>query len=311
MEFSVLIAGAGSIGTRHAKNLESMGIKNITTCDPNGTADFLDITDAIATKNPNVILVCSPSKFHVEQAKIAASTGAHIFIEKPISNSLDGIEELVRIVQEKNLTCMVGCNMRFHHGPTKVKELIEKGVIGSITSATVYTGSYLPDWRPQSNYKESYSADPEQGGALLDCIHEIDLALWYFGPATIKSVLLQSAEPIEIETEGTADLVLQHSSGCTSNVHLSYMEKDYKRFCIVEGERGSIRWDFNEKKVELRNTEGDILEEWKEPEGYDFNDCYIAEIAHFFECVEKHTIPQGNLDEAAAALTIALTARNS
>tara|TARA_Y100000310_G_C20643236_1_gene795139 strand:+ start:897 stop:1832 length:936 start_codon:yes stop_codon:yes gene_type:complete len=311
MDYSVLIAGSGSIGSRHRKNLQSIGIDRITTCDPVAEADYKDLVEAINAAKPDVLFVCSPSKFHIEQALIGAKANAHLFIEKPLSNSLDGINELKAEVAERNLTCMVGCNMRFLTGPSKVKELIDARTIGAITEATVYAGSYLPDWRPQSDYKQSYSADPVQGGAILDMIHEIDLALWYFGSATLANTKLQTAESIGLSTEGTADLTLEHASGCTSNVHLSYMEKDYKRFCDIKGESGSIRWDINEKKVEVLDVGGTITDSYPEPSDYDFNQCYIDEITHFFDCISFGNTPQGNLDDASCALEIALAAKHS
>lgn len=291
MTYSVLISGAGSIGTRHANNLQHMQVGAITTCDPHVKADFSHFDKALQQTKPDVVFVCCPSNLHMEQAITAANFGAHIFIEKPLSHTLEGIDELRKIISEKNLTCMVGCNMRFHPGTIRVKEQLEHGDIGAITSATVYTGSYLPDWRPQQNYKESYSANPVYGGAILDCIHEIDLALWYFGPATLKDAKVEPATSIGLETDGTADLTLEHASGIISNVHLSYIEKKYRRFCDINGTKGNIHWDIADDAI-------------------DFNQLYIDEIEHFFDCIEQKSPPMGNLTEAAQALEIALAAKN-
>ena len=291
MPFTIVISGAGSIGSRHATNLKTLGIENVTLCDPSvESADYSDLEEAITKENPNVVFICSPSKLHIKQALLAAKQNCHLFIEKPLSHTLDGIDELKKEVAKRNLTCMVGCNMRFHPGPKRVKEELERGDIGDIKTATVYTGSYLPDWRPQQDYKKSYSADLEQGGALLDCIHEIDLALWYFGEATLKEATLKPATTLGIDVEGTADLTLEHASGCTSHVHLSFMEKEYRRFCDIEGIKGKIHWDIAK-------------------DSSDFNQCYIDEITYFLECIEKNQIPMGNLKEAEVALRIALEAK--
>ncbi len=305
----ILISGCGSIGTRHAHNLCALGL-NVTTCDPHAEADYKDFEEALKEEKPAVVFICSPTKLHIPQALAATKAGCHLFIEKPLSHTLDGIEELQKEVNDRELITMVGCNMRFAFGPSAVKKILDAGTIGKIMKSTVYTGSYLPDWRPQNDHKKSYSADPAQGGAILDCIHEIDIALWYAGPARLESVTKESAESIGIDVEGTADLTLQHESGATSDVHLSFIEPEYKRFCDIEGEKGSVRWDFSEKKVDVKDAEGNVTETIKEPEGYDINQMYMDEVEHFLACVEQKSIPEGNLEEARQTLEIALAAKS-
>ncbi|MDD4628940.1 MAG: Gfo/Idh/MocA family oxidoreductase, partial [Candidatus Peribacteraceae bacterium] len=258
---------------------------------------------------PAIVFVCSPTGLHVPQALAAARTGAHLFIEKPLSHTEKGIDDLRKEATKRDLICMVGCDMRFHFGPATVKKLLEEGAIGTVTHATVFTGSFLPDWRPQQDYRKSYSADPEQGGAILDCIHELDLALWYLGPATLRDAVLQPATSLGIPVEGTADLILQHETGAIGSVHLSFMEPGYRRFCRIEGTAGTIAWDIGEKRVTLSNPEGKTLRTFKEPAAYDLNRMYLDELRHFLDCVRKNVQPQGNLQEATIALGIALEAK--
>src|SRR5882672_7407751 len=125
-------------------------------------------------ERPDTVLVTAPSSMHVELAIVGARNGCHLFIEKPLSHTLDGVGELLETVKRQTLITMVGCNMRFHPGPALVKRLIDEGVVGNVLAARVKTGSYLPEWRPGMNYRDSYSASVQMGGgALLDCIHEI------------------------------------------------------------------------------------------------------------------------------------------
>jgi predicted dehydrogenase len=89
------------------------------------------------------------------------------------------------------------------------------------------------------------------------------------------------------------------------------MEKEYKRFCVIEGMEGSIFWDFHKKTVEVKDGDGQIQESVPEPEGYDTNQMYIDELKHFLTCAASHATPMGNLAEAMAVLAIALEARKS
>ncbi|MDD3896383.1 MAG: Gfo/Idh/MocA family oxidoreductase [Candidatus Peribacteraceae bacterium] len=323
MKRRILVSGAGSIGMRHLRNLRVLGINDLAVSDPDAdhlknAADelqvepFADFTEALTRYKPSIVLACGPTITHVPQALEAAKTGAHVFIEKPLSHTPERIDELQEETAKRNRACMVGCNMRFHPGPAMVKKLLDEGRIGKILEAEVYTGSYLPNWRPQQDYKKSYSADPAQGGAVLDCIHEIDLALWYFGPAKIAQATTQSAATIGLpEIDGTADINLVHEGGMKSHVHLSFTEPEYRRFCAITGTKGSIRWDFTEKIVEVKNRDGKIVDSFAEPENWEPNDMYIDEMKHFLECIETQQAPRRNLAEANAALQIALQARNT
>lgn len=317
----VLVIGAGSIGARHARNLRALGVKHITICDPDGARrtniarelscdESSTMDEGLKDDRIGIVFVCSPTKFHVPQAIAAAAQGKHLFIEKPLSHTQEGLADLERITRENGLVCMVGCNMRFHFGPRAVKRLLDQEKIGTPTHATVYTGSYLPDWRPNTDYRRSYSADPAQGGAILDCIHEIDLAQWYLGEAKLMECVRQQADALGIPVEGTADLKLHHTTGATSDVHLSFMEKTYKRFCVIEGDAGTLAWDFHKKTVEVTDSAGHIVETLSEPEGYDINAMYMEETRHFLQCVSFGKKPMGSLEEAIAVLSLTLAARS-
>jgi len=317
-----LVVGTGSIGARHARNLRASGIKQITLCDPAARSrealarelscdECSSLEEGLNDDAIDMVFICSPTKFHIAQAMMAAAHGRHLFIEKPLSHASEGLDELSAIVAQNNVTCMVGCNMRFHFGPATVKRLLDEGRIGTPRQATVYTGSYLPDWHPGTDYRRSYSADPLQGGAILDCIHEIDLALWFLGPATLRSCATQQADTLGIPVEGTADLQLDHEGGSRSAVHLSFMEKEYKRFCAIEGSSGKLFWDFHKKSVEVQDAAGTVRERFIQGDPYDINRMYVDELKHFLQCISSGSDPMGNLHEAISALSIALAARKT
>ncbi len=320
----VLICGTGSIGQRHARNLKTLGIEQIAVFDTDvekrdaianeiACNAYADFDEALAAFKPDVVFVCSPTKFHVTQARAAATLGAHLFIEKPLNHTLEGLDELKQEVEAQNLTCMVGCNMRFHHGPKTVKQVLDEGTIGNVSEADVHV---LFDFTGRADLKgnverirSTYNADPAQGGAIRECIHEIDLSLWYFGSATLDHATKIPAERIGIpEVEGESSLYLDHSSGAKSHVRLSFMHPEYKRGCSITGSNGSIEWDFTENIVHVRDAEGNEVAGYEAPEGYEVNQMYLDEIAYFFDCIESGTKPMGNLDDAMVALATALEA---
>jgi len=318
---SVLVSGAGSIGSRHAKNLRALGVERITVVDPvleraqtlagmvQGEA-FREYEEALAQAKPDAVFLCVPTSLHVPQALLAAKAGAHLFIEKPLSHSMDGVEELQRIVKQRGCKAMVACNMRFHPGPATVHRLVEEGRIGEVVAARIQTGSYLPAWRPGTDYRKSYSASPKEGGVILDCIHEIDLALWHFGPAHVRHAHVLSAASIGLpQTDGLAEILLEHSSGTLSSVHLNFLERDYRRSHQVIGTHGTVLWDAERGTIDLYGENGVLREQFPDPQGAQDDQSYADELQHFLSAVRDGTPYFSTLEEASAALEIALAAR--
>ena len=315
----IAVLGCGSIGRRHLRNLQAEGRHELLVYDPEpDVAVFLrnvpklepsSTLQAVWKCKPQAVLVTATPEAHLELALMAVRCQAHLFVEKPLSNRLEGLAELETLARSSALVTMVGCNMRFHPGPAAVKALLRSGAIGAVTAARIQTGSYLPDWRPSSNFRKSYTADPNRGGGvLLDCIHEIDLALWYFGPATVLAAAIVPAELLQIPVEGTAEILLHHASGVLSSINLSFMQRDYRRGCQIVGELGTIYWDFEQPWVEVRSGSG--LERRQQlPAGWEVNTMYVDEMRHFLQCVELGVATECPLEQGVAALKIALRAR--
>jgi predicted dehydrogenase len=218
--------------------------------------------------------------------------------------------ELQAEVQSRELITMTGCNMRFHPGPVAVKSLLDQKKIGAVLSARIQCGSYLPRWRPQSDYRQSYSASIEWGGAILDCIHEVDLALWYFGPASLLAAVRLPAHSLGLETDGLAEILLRHEAGVLSSVHLNFVQRDYRRGCQIIGSTGTIYWDFSEHAVKIFGEDGNLSETISEPPGWDANQMYLDEMKHFLQAVETRQPTMNPVAGGIEALNIALAARN-
>ena len=315
----IAVIGCGSIGRRHLRNLLAEGKHELSAYDPSDDAisyltkvlkiEPCQSLEQLWERRPEAALICATPDVHVELALAAARQGAHLFIEKPLSHRLEGLSPLEAAIREKRLVTMVGSNMRFHPGPAAVKRFLLAGVIGAVVSARIQTGSYLPDWRPATDYRKSYTADPAKGGgALLDCIHEIDLALWYFGPASVAAAITVPAQRLQIPVEGLAEILLQHSSGVLSSVHLNFMQRDYRRSCQIVGEKGTIYWDFENPYVEVRSGTG-LEKRQALPAEWQVNDMYVEEVRHFVSCIERGEPCEAPLEQGIAALRVALQAR--
>jgi predicted dehydrogenase len=259
---------------------------------------------------PAAVIVAAPSNLHTQLALEAARHDCDVFIEKPLSHSLQGVEELCEEAESRDLTTMVACNMRFHPGPATVHRLMREGAVGETIALRLQTGSFLPRWRPASDYKNSYSASQEWGGAVLDCIHEIDLALWLGGAPRLVGALCVPAHALGLETDGLCEMILHHESGACGSVHLNFVQRDYRRTCQIIGTQGTIYWDFNLRRVDVMGPDGTLAQRVDEPDGWQINDMYVDEMKHFLECVDTRIATVNPLRGGLESLRIALQVRD-
>jgi len=317
-----LVVGGGSIGRRHLRNLNRFGGMHLALVETDAArreaiATELPVTSFSSLREgldwaPDFVVVATPTYLHAEQTLQVVRGGFPVFVEKPLSHGAAGLAEIADLVEEKDLTSLVGCNMRFHPGPAKVKELLEERVLGKILFARIHTGSYLPEWRPQMDYRQNYAARIETGGGcIMDCIHEIDLTRWYLGEMESVFCCAGHLSSLEIETEDVAVVVCRHASGAISEIHLDYVQRTYERGCQIAGELGSIFWDFNSKAVRWYNARSKEWTTYPQPETWEVNQMYVDEMKHFLECMEQKRPTTLPIPEATALMRAVFAAKAS
>lgn len=318
-KFRILVAGSGSIGRRHMRNLRKLGVTQIAACDPDrgrlapmikevAIEPYAEFENALHAFRPNAVLVCTPPAFHVNQARQAIASGADVFIEKPLSHSIDGVKALIAEAHDTNRIVQVGYNLRFHPAIRKLKEIVEQTVLGRILWARAEVGQYLPDWRPWQDYRQSYTAQRELGGGIiLDASHEIDYLIWFFGEPVEVLCMASTVSSLQVDVEDSASLLMRFASGCHVDLHLDFVQRVASRSCKLVGEEGTAIWE-DGNSVSVR-----VLRPGKEPEAfqYDFDDddMYGDEMKEFLACVANHRSPSVGVEEAARVLECALAAR--
>ncbi len=317
-----LVVGCGSIGKRHIRNLKSLEAGDIIAHDLQtercyeteheyGVKAYKDLEEALAQK-PEVVLICTPTSLHIPPALAAARSGCHLFIEKPLSQSLDGVEELIKLVVKKNLVTLIGCNMRFHPSIAKIKELLENESIGKVLCARAQAGQYLPNRHPWEDYRQGYGANKSLGGGvLLDGIHETDYITWLLGEVSQVVCFAGKLSSLEIDTEDAAEILLRLTSGAIAEVHLDYIQRAYGRSCQLIGEEGTILWDFNEKQIRVYLASTREWQVFPEDPDYDINQMYVEEMKHFIQCLERKEKPAQDIETGEKNLRLALAAKES
>ncbi|MEW6715896.1 MAG: Gfo/Idh/MocA family oxidoreductase [Chloroflexota bacterium] len=290
-----LIAGFGSIGRRHFRNLLTLGERDIllyrtyqSTLQDDELAGFLaetDLKEALAHK-PDAVIVSNPTAYHLDVAIPAAEAGCHILIEKPVSYSMERMDTLENAVQRGGGHVLVGFQFRFHPGFRKVASLLSEGVIGRPLSVRAHWGEYLPDWHPWEDYRQGYSARTDLGGGvILTLCHPLDYLCWLFGDVEALWAFSGSISDLKIPVEDTAEIGLRFANGIIGSVHLDYNQRPPAHTVEIVGTQGTIQWDYSDGAAKAYTTTTKEWEVYPLPEGYERNDMFLTEMRHFIDVV--------------------------
>ena len=215
----------------HEESLESVyGIKV-----------YNDLNEALSLK-PDLAVISTPSSMHLEYAQLCASKGINVFVEKPLSNSTEGLQELKETVERNKVAIQVGLQRRFHPHLSKIKEIIKSEWLGQVLTVNFTVASYIPRWHPYENYLDLYACRKELGGGvLLTEIHEIDLAVWYFGMPNSVVCVGGTYSDVGMDVEDTVRLTLDYSK-FSVQINLTFWQKHHERNLSINGENGFVSW---------------------------------------------------------------------
>ena len=254
---NILIIGLGSIGLKHydiikklnpnakfyalrsGKELKTVnGIENIFKKDNLHKYDF------------DFAVISSPSYLHLNDILSIINLNIPIFVEKPIVTNLDQLNTIENINKEKYI--YVAYNLRFHPLINFIKEYIENNQF-KINEVNSYCGSFLPNWRPQRDYKKIYSANTSLGGGVhLDLIHEPDYIIYLFGLPTKSFCSYRKISSLDIDSTDYANIRFEYEE-FSAQIILNYYRKDTKRTFEIISENDTIEVDFIENKIYCEN----------------------------------------------------------
>ena len=313
---NALVVGNGSIGKRHIQNLLSISNYNIIISTKQRKPKSLNKKRCIFVKslneglqyNPSIGFVTNVSSEHIQTSLLLAKAGCHIFIEKPLSNSLKETEKLLNMVKKEKLVTLMGCNLRFHSCIKKIKSLIEQKTIGTIISVKSECGTYLPEWHPNENYSMSYAArDDLGGGVVLTCIHEIDYLYWFFGEIKEVFSITGKFSDLKIKSSDLSAIILKFKNNIIGEIHLDYFQRPEFRSCKIIGTKGTIYWDSTNNEVKLFDIKKKKWITKLKVKNYDKNKQYVDELSHFLNCVKMKKKSINDLTQGIKTLKIALT----
>jgi predicted dehydrogenase len=297
-----LIAGLGSIGQRHVRNLRQLGANQIVALRSGagvrpvppelGVVSCTQLDEALA-HTPDIGLVCNPTSLHIESARAMLAAGLDVLVEKPISHNLIGVEELIRFAHNRDRLLSVAYPLRYHPHVKQISAWVAEGRLGAVRYARASVGQYPPAWMPQYDYRQSYAVRQDLGGGcLLTLIHEIDLS------------------DLQTDAEDMAEVIFGYA-GFIGSVHIDFVQKSpvHSRYLQIVGERAAVWLDFITHTMSL--SSGGSPEVEQRLDGFDPNSMHLDELADFIASVEAQAPAPIDPNQALIGLKCVLAAKES
>lgn len=298
----VLIIGLGSIAQKHIQALKKIrpestiyALRSSVNAPAIENVDNIYNPGEIGDYQFDFILISNPTALHYQTLDGLLQYNIPLFIEKPIFDNLNAGELIERIAQKK-IPTYVACNLRFLDCLLFTKQFLEGRRVSEVN---IYCGSYLPNWRPGTNFRDSYSANKELGGGVhIDLIHEIDYAYWLFGhPVQVKKTF-RSVSSLAINATDYANYLLAYDQFC-ANIVLNYYRKDSKReleivfedgTCLVNLLNNTVTWN---KEIVFESAQKII-------------DTYTSQMIYFIDGITNKDLSLNTAAEAYQVLKICL-----
>jgi len=315
---NVLIVGLGSAGARHVKNLKSLGIKNIYTTINKKRKRRFNLKKIIYLKNIDYIInnhkidfaiISNPTSEHLKFSIKLAKKNIDLFIEKPISNNLRLIHNFKKIVKKNKIKVAIGCQLRFHPALVKIKEIINKKLLGKPLSVYADVGEYLPNWHPYEDYRKSYVAKQKLGGGvILTLIHEIDYLYWLFGK--FKSVFAIGGQhtSLKIDTEDNICCLLKGNNDLPILLRMDLWRRNKTRCLNIVLEHGQIDLNLINGELNILN----FIKKTKVKTKFLVSNLQKENMKHFLNSINfRQTKEVTSLQDAEYVLKIALNLKDS
>lgn len=311
MKYKIAFTGLGSIAKRHVKNvctyLNSRGIEysidlyrsSLGRELPEEIAPFISSEKLFAEALPpdvqyDIVFITNPTSMHYETLLKFKDHSKAFFIEKPVFDSTDVDQSIFS--QLKGKVCYVACPLRYNSVLQYVKKNID---LSKVHSARAISSSYLPDWRPGQDYRNTYSAHKDLGGGVaIDLIHEWDYLTWLFKTPDTLYTIQTKVSGLEIDSDDVS-LYIARAGKTMIELHLDYFGRESIRILQLFMADDTVECDIIKGTVRyLKSGRIEILD--SERNGYQ-----MREIEHFFDIIEGRVINDSTPEHGYEVLKLA------
>jgi predicted dehydrogenase len=296
----VLIVGLGSMGKRRIRNLRHLGVGEIIGTDVREdrraeveekyNVKTFESFELAMREDPQALVISTPPDLHMKYAIEAARSNKHFFTEASVVD--DGMDELLQLLENKNIVAAPSCTMRFHPAVKKIRELVLGGSVGRPLAFTYHSGQYLPDWHPWEDYRKFYVARKETGAAREIVPFELVWLTWVFGEIETISCFKGKLSSLDVEIDDVYQLILKFKMGVLGHLLVDVVARDPVRYFRLLTEDGVIEWNRSTNFVRMFEADS---KKWREYPAYEGKpekgylageDMYIKEMQHFLWAIE-------------------------
>lgn len=296
------VIGTGAMGQHHARiyssldNVDLVGVADVdrervtSLAGEYKTKAFTDYR-LLLDEDLDAVSVVVPTVLHGEVALDAIDVGVHVLLEKPIADSLESADEIIRGAGRKGVRVMVGHIERFNPVVLKLKEVIDSGNLGKIVAmSTTRVGPYNPRIRDV--------------GIIIDLgVHDIDI-MSYLYSERVKSVHAYAGSVIH-KFEDYASILLGFNNGNSGVIETNWLTPHKIRQLTVTGTKGIAYADYIEQTLRICDECGETNVEIEKREPL------RNELEHFIQCMEEDKEPLVTGQDGRYALEIAIAAIKS
>ena len=301
---NILVVGLGSIAAKHISAIRQIkkdaciyALRSTVGSEKkDGITNLYDFDEVRAIKF-DFAIISNPTSEHIKTIDALLVLNCPLFIEKPVSNTIE-IQDTITEIKRLDILTYIGCNLRFLDSLRYIKEEVSKQK--RINEVNVYCGSYLPKWRSNTDFRTSYSAQKSMGGGVqLDLIHEIDYIYWIFGKPKNVTKTFRCVSSLHIDAIDYANYCLEYDDFCVG-ITLNYYRRDYKRTMEILFE--NTTWLVDLKQNSIISPETEIFKSSQQ-----MNDTYLEQMKYFYQLVQTGAKSSLNsINEAIEVLKIGI-----
>ena len=281
---NLLVVGLGSIAVKHINAIRQIdkdacvyALRSSPHAEKKeGITNLYSLDEAKAIKY-DFAIISNPTSEHKKTIDTLLDLKCPLFIEKPVSDTVE-MQDTIAKIQQLDVLTYVACNLRFLASLQYVKETISNNN-KRINEVNVYCGSYLPEWRPNVDFRTSYSARKDMGGGVqFDLIHEIDYIYWIFGKPKNITKTFRNVSSLRIDAIDYAHYCLEYDDFCVG-ITLNYYRRDYKRTMEILFDDDT--WLLDLKQNSVISGETKIFRSAQQ-----INDTYLEQMKYFCQLIQ-------------------------
>lgn len=296
------VIGAGAMGKNHIRiysempDVELAGIADIdkdlveNLALQYNTKAYTDYKEMLA-QGLDAVSIVVPTKMHRQVAIESLEAGAHVLVEKPIADTVENAEAIIEAAEKKGLLVMVGHIERFNPAVIKLKEIINKGLLGKIVSiSTTRVGPYNPRIRDV--------------GVVLDIgVHDIDVISFLYGKPINQVYTVAGADIHSFEDHATIHMRLDHE--LSGLVEVNWLTPHKVRKLTAVGIGGVAYLDYIDQTVVLHDSN------WVREAKIEPKEPLKNELDYFIDCITNGKQPEPSGTDGKHALRVSLAAIRS